>query len=371
MIVYGSSLSPYVRKVLAFATEKGVDLELKPTGSAPGQPDAEFLEASPLRKMPALRDGDFTLADSSAIIHYLEAKFPQPALIPADPEARGRTIWFEEYADTVLTACGGKMFFNRVVLPKFFGKPGDEEAANPAECEELPPLLDYLETIAPEPGEFLVGGAITLADIAIASPFANLGHLGCERDRKRHGRIHSLCRFDPVAAELRALDRARNGDAVEAGRIKKTPRPGRNAAPISPALWPGIQPLLTFEVRFIRRTFDVAAGRRAAAFLQIGIRFLALRADEAARILAAALLALAFAGRRRRARSSFRCQPGRFGCVWPAVAAWPPMLAASACRGLGSGAHRSDPPCWPHWFPACCDWLPLVCSLSWSVDWVG
>jgi glutathione S-transferase len=191
MILYGSSLSPYVRKVLAFAAEKGIALEVKPTGSAPGQPSQEFLEASPLRKMPALRDGDYTLADSSAIIQYLEAKHPEPALIPADPELRGKTIWYDEFADTVFTACGAKMFYNRIVLPRFFGKPGDEAAASKAECEELPPLLDYLETIVPDPGEFLVGGRLTLADIAIASPFANLAHLGCARDLKRHGRVHA------------------------------------------------------------------------------------------------------------------------------------------------------------------------------------
>lgn len=191
MILYGSSLSPYVRKVLAYAAEKGIELELKSSGRAPGQPTDEFLEASPLRKMPALRDGDFTLADSSAIIHYLEARFPEPAMIPADPQMRGQTIWFEEFADTGLTECGGKMFYNRVVLPRFLGKPGDEDVASKAECEELPPLLDYLETVVPEPGEFLVGGRITLADIAVASPFANFAHLGCERDGQRHGRVYA------------------------------------------------------------------------------------------------------------------------------------------------------------------------------------
>ena len=87
MIIYGSSLSPFVRKVLAFAGEKGIELELQPTGWCPDQPSAEYLAASPFRKMPALRDGDYTLADSSAIVHYLEAKNPEPALIPADPEA--------------------------------------------------------------------------------------------------------------------------------------------------------------------------------------------------------------------------------------------------------------------------------------------
>ena len=102
MILYGSSLSPFVRKVLAYAGEKGISLSLEPTGSGPGQHSDEFLEASPFRKMPALRDGDNRLADSSAIIHYLEAKHPEPALIPVEAEARGRVIWFEEFADTRL-----------------------------------------------------------------------------------------------------------------------------------------------------------------------------------------------------------------------------------------------------------------------------
>lgn len=191
MILYGSSLSPYVRKVLAYAGEKGIELELRPMGTAPGQLSDEFVEASPLRKMPALRDGAFTLADSSAIIHYLEARFPDPELIPADPRMRGRVIWFEEFADTSLASCGAKMFYNRLVLPRFFRKQGDEEVARNAECEELPPLLDYLETVVPKPGEFLVGGRITLADVAIASQFVNLTHLGCERDQARHGRIYA------------------------------------------------------------------------------------------------------------------------------------------------------------------------------------
>jgi glutathione S-transferase len=191
MILYGSSLSPYVRKVLAFAAEKGIELELKPTGKGPGQPSEEFLQASPLKKMPGFRDGDYTLADSSAIIHYLEAKCPEPQLIPADPQLRGKTIWYDEFADTVFTACGAKMFYNRVVLPRFMGRPGDEDAANKAECDELPPLLDYLETVVPGAGEFLVGGRITLADIAVASPFANLTHLGCKRDSGRHPRVYA------------------------------------------------------------------------------------------------------------------------------------------------------------------------------------
>lgn len=185
MILYGFSLSPYVRKVLAYASEKGIALELRPTGF----PDfsAEFLQASPFKLMPALRDGDFTLADSSAIIHYLEAKHPTPALIPEDPRQRGKCIWFEEFADTTFVGCGAKLFFNRIIA-QLIGRPSDLSVADIAERDELPPILDYLEQVVPDAGGFLVGDSITLADIAVASPFVNLAHASCQTDRSRHPR---------------------------------------------------------------------------------------------------------------------------------------------------------------------------------------
>ena len=186
MIVYGSSMSPFVRKVLAVAAEKGIEVELQPTGFPDSS--AEFRAASPFGKMPALRDGDYLLADSSAIVHYLEAKHPQPALIPSDPELRGKTIWFEEFADTILMACGAKIFFNLVVAPRFLGRPGDEDAARQAETSELPPILDYLERVVPDAGGYLVGDSLTLADLAVAGPFANLRHTNTPIDPERYPR---------------------------------------------------------------------------------------------------------------------------------------------------------------------------------------
>jgi glutathione S-transferase len=183
MILYGSTMSPFVRKVAAYAAEKGIELDLQQTGFP--NPTPEFCAASPFKKMPALVDGDYCLADSSAIIHYLEAKFPEPELIPADPRERGRTIWFDEFADTLLFACGAKIFFNRVVAPRFLGRDGDLGVAEAAERDELPPLLDYLEGVIPDSG-FLVGGRLTLADISVAGPFANFGHCGVAIDEARY-----------------------------------------------------------------------------------------------------------------------------------------------------------------------------------------
>ena len=189
MILYGSTLSPFVRKVVAFASEKGVDLELKPRGI--GDPDPDFCRASPFGKMPALQDGDYCLADSSAICHYIEAKHPEPQMIPAAAQNRGRAVWFDEFADTILFGCGQKVFFNRVVAPRFLGRPGDEAIAETALRDELPPILDYLETVAPEGDGFLVGDTLTLADISVASPFANFRHLNVELDAGRYPRTRS------------------------------------------------------------------------------------------------------------------------------------------------------------------------------------
>jgi glutathione S-transferase len=68
MILFGSSISPFVRKVLAFAAEKGLELESKPLGM--GSDDPDFLAASPFRKIPALQEATSTspiLARSSTI----------------------------------------------------------------------------------------------------------------------------------------------------------------------------------------------------------------------------------------------------------------------------------------------------------------
>jgi glutathione S-transferase len=116
MILYGSSFSPFVRKVLAFAAEKGVAIDLHRVGR--GSDDPAFREANPLGKMPALRDGDYLLADSSAIVAYLEALHPEPALIPVEPRARGTVMFWDEFGDAEMFDAIRPLFFNRVAWPR-------------------------------------------------------------------------------------------------------------------------------------------------------------------------------------------------------------------------------------------------------------
>lgn len=184
--VYGSTLSPFVRKIAVVLAEKGLDYEMVPAGLQSHSPD--FLSVSPFGKMPGFRDGDFAISDSSAIAHYLDAKYPEPRLIPQAPEDLARTVWFDEFGDTIVVASAGKIFFNRVVAPRFLRQAGNDEMAQQG-IAELARLFDYLEGVVPEPGGFLVGGALSLADIAVASPFVNLSHCAIDVDCARHPRL--------------------------------------------------------------------------------------------------------------------------------------------------------------------------------------
>jgi glutathione S-transferase len=177
MIVYGMSMSPYVRKALAFAGEKGVELECRDQKAnwPKGEFDPEFLKCSPFAKIPALCDGDFSVSDSSAIVAYLDALRPEPELIPEEPQARARTVWFDEFADTIAAPPVTLIFANRVFIPRFFGRKGDDALASKAETEQLPPILNYLQTVLP-PSGFLVEDRLTLADLAVVSALANMRH---------------------------------------------------------------------------------------------------------------------------------------------------------------------------------------------------
>ena len=178
MKIYGFPLSPFVRKVMVVAEEKGVAAEVVPAN--PSQPSDEFLAASPYGKIPAIDDDGFTLADSSAIATYLDARQGGTVLLPADPKARAKAVWFDEVADTVLMAAGTPMLFNRLVGPKFLGQEGDEAAAQAAE-EAIAGRLGYIERTLGEDG--WLDGEFSLGDIAVASVLRSFAYANWELDK--------------------------------------------------------------------------------------------------------------------------------------------------------------------------------------------
>jgi len=184
MELFGALFSPFVRKAALVAAEKGIAIDMPPFSFT--EPSADFLAASPFRKIPALKDGDFLISDSTAIATYFEALHPEPSLYPTEPRARARAIWFEEYADTILVPTAGPAIFNRFVVPRLFGRPGDEAAALAA-MEKLAPVLAYFEGVVPEKGWLL--GEFSIGDIAVASVLRTLDYIGESLNAAQYPRI--------------------------------------------------------------------------------------------------------------------------------------------------------------------------------------
>jgi len=168
--IIGSYLSPYVRKVLVVLDLKGISYEIDPI--VPFFGNDHFSQMSPVRRIPVLIDDDATLADSSVICQYLEDRYPQPALYPADVVDRARARWLEEFADSRMGDVLIWRLFNQVAIkPAVWGEQTDKSVVDQTIREDIPLVLDYLETQVPAAG-FIFGG-VSIADISIACFFRN------------------------------------------------------------------------------------------------------------------------------------------------------------------------------------------------------
>jgi glutathione S-transferase len=182
LLIVGSYLSPYVRKVLVCLEVKGIAYEVDHI--VPFFGDDRFSRLSPLRRIPVLVDGDLVLSDSSVICQYIEDKQPTPALLPADIRDRARARWLEEFADTRMGDVFIWRLFNQIAIrPSVWGEKGDRELVDRTLKEDVPAVLDYLEAEAPSEGFRF--GALSLADIAIAAFFRNAGWVRFQIDAAR------------------------------------------------------------------------------------------------------------------------------------------------------------------------------------------
>ena len=183
--IIGSYISPFVRKVLVCLELKQLPYVIDPI--TPFFGDERFSELSPLRRIPVLIDDRVTLADSTVIVQYLEDRYPERySLYPPDIADRARARWLEEYADTRMADVLIWGVFNKAVLePGVWGKPRDLDGITRAMREDLPPILDYLERQLPAAGFLFDVAQLSIADIAIAASFRNLGFARQRVDAER------------------------------------------------------------------------------------------------------------------------------------------------------------------------------------------
>ena len=103
MKLFGTTTSPYVRKVRIALEEKAIPYELVPARAS--DPNAGVSELNPLGKVPVLvRDDGGTLYDSSVIIEYADGLTDTARLIPNDFAGRIEVKRWEALGDGVADA---------------------------------------------------------------------------------------------------------------------------------------------------------------------------------------------------------------------------------------------------------------------------
>lgn len=221
--IIGSYISPYVRKVLVFLDLKGKSYEIDPI--IPFMGDDRFSQVSPVRRIPVLIDDLVILSDSSVICQYLEDRYPEPALYPAGIRERARARWLEEFADTRMGEVFIWRLFNQLVINPFvWGEQTDSQIVDKALTEEIPQVLDYLESQAP--GEGFLFGNVSIADIAISTFFRNAAFARFRIDATRWPKtaalvdrtlgLDSFVKLKPLEEKLMRTPIAQHRDALAA-----------------------------------------------------------------------------------------------------------------------------------------------------------
>lgn len=203
MLIVGSPVSPYVRKVVIALAMKGLDYALDPI--VPFYGTEAFTRISPLRRIPVLIDGDLVLNDSTVICEYLDEAYPGAPLLPKAPADRARARWIEEYADSRLgDVVIWRLFFATIMAPRVYQREPDADAIARVREVDLPHALDWIEAQAPEADRGFLFGTMMLPDITIAAFFRNALLAGFAIDADRWPRTAAWVgrvEAEPVFAE--------------------------------------------------------------------------------------------------------------------------------------------------------------------------
>jgi glutathione S-transferase len=143
--LYDADRCPYCARVRIVLAEKGVEYETVQVDLA--DRPAWIYEKNPLGRVPVLEEGAFVLPESAVVNEYLEERYPEPPLWPADPGERalGRVLVFR---------------FDEFSKPYYALRRGDEGAADRFALA----LAGLDELLEAQP--HLSGRAFGLADVA-------------------------------------------------------------------------------------------------------------------------------------------------------------------------------------------------------------
>ena len=152
----GFPLSNYYNKVKLVLLEKGLDFTEEYVATR--SPGESVLAASPLGKVPFIRTEHGAMSESQAIVDWIEARFPEPALVPADPWQRAKLAELVAYIELHLELVARAV---RAGVLRRHGERGDEGAR----AELLPRHIAGFGRLA-KFSPYVAGDSFTQADCA-------------------------------------------------------------------------------------------------------------------------------------------------------------------------------------------------------------
>ena len=158
--LHGFSSSNYYNVPKLAMLEKGVPFEevLSYTGVGPKY-KPEYLDKSPLGKVPALETEDGFISESRAILEYIERAYPEPALLPSSPFHAAKVQELSQFIELYF-----ELVARRLIPALLGGGEADPEVVKAFETgiDKAVPALAKLSSFE----KFAYGDEFTLADIA-------------------------------------------------------------------------------------------------------------------------------------------------------------------------------------------------------------
>ena len=172
MKLHHHPLSTYARRVRIALLEKDIAIEFVEV-DMPGRAHKRepYLSLNPYGRVPTLVDDDLVLYESTAVLEYLEAKYPAKPLLPQDPRQRGLVAMHMKLCDLQMSRPTGVVIFAKRFVPEASWRREEMSKAS-AEVEKHLAILDGQLGGRP----YLVGDRYTLADLCYV-PFLDFLHL--------------------------------------------------------------------------------------------------------------------------------------------------------------------------------------------------
>jgi glutathione S-transferase len=175
-MLYHMPLSPFCRKVRIALKEKGLPFQLH--GENVWDRRAEFIMLNPACTVPVLVEADNTaIADSRAIVEYLQEVQPHPDLLGATPAERAETRRLVAWFDEKFYVEASQNLFGEKVMKRFLGRGEPDSGVVRAGLGNIRVHLDYIAYLT-ERRAWLGGDRFGLADIAAAAQLSTIDYIG-------------------------------------------------------------------------------------------------------------------------------------------------------------------------------------------------